>query len=373
MRRMIVVLSALCALAVSIAAQQSQETVRPIEPPSVGLPSEQVSANVRKFSFFAYGDTRGQVDGQELQPEHGRVIDAMLKALKPQEEAGFPVRFVIQSGDAVTSGGVVAQWNLRFTSLIERLTRDGDLPFFFAVGNHDAAGSPVNSPERLRLRNTFTAMSKLWPPEGSRRRLDGYATFAFGYGQFFFIALDSNIASDQTQLTWVTEQLASLDRVRHPYVVVYFHHPPITSGPHGGPTVVESQTTAIRRLYLPLFRRHHVRMTITGHDHLFDHWVEYYDDADGTHRMDHVVSGGGGAPTYVYQGEPDVQLYAASAAPQRVRVEHLAKPGDTLPENPHHFMIFEVDGDRLWARAVGTGSTPYHPYGAPRIELSETR
>ena len=81
--------------------------------------------------------------------------------------------------------------------------------------------------------------------------------------------------SDETQLAWVTHELETLDRARYPQVIVFFHHPPITAGSHGGSTGVEPQSAAMRRLYLPLFRQHHVRMTIAGHDHLLDHWVEH--------------------------------------------------------------------------------------------------
>jgi hypothetical protein len=352
------------------AQQPAEEVVRPIAPPAAGLPPESESVGVSKFSFIAYGDTRGQIDGQELQVGHGQVVDGVLVAIKTQAAAGFPVRFVVQSGDAVTNGSFPAQWNLRFRSLIERLTLEGGVPYFFAVGNHDLGGSPVGSPERnLRLAYTSAAMSKLWPPEGSTRRLDAYPTFAFGYGRFFFIVLDSNIPNDVTQLNWVTRQLEDLDRTRFPYVVAVFHHPPITSGPHGGPTLVEPQTAAIRRLYLPLFRTHHVRMTISGHDHLHDHYVEHYEDETGTHRMDHLITGGGGAPIYTYRGEPDTELYMANT--RVVRVQHLARPGPAAADNPHHFMIIDVDGDRLWAQAVGTGPTPFRPYGTPRIELTD--
>jgi hypothetical protein len=371
-----VAFSAISGLVAQQQAPASQETVRPIAAPTVSLPPEAESAGVTKFSFIAYGDTRGQVDGQESQPDHTRVVDGILEAIQSGRAAGSPIRFVIQSGDAVTRGGIAAQWNLKFVSLIERLTREGGVPYFFAAGNHDIGATPADSSERDKLRNAFAAMSNLWPPEGSPRRLDGYATFAFGFGQFFFITLDSNIATDRTQLAWVTRQLDTLDRRRYPHVVANFHHPPISSGPHAWndaaeSPAVEAPSAAMRSLYLPLFRRHHVRMTITGHDHLFDHWMEHYEDQTGTHRMDHVVSGGGGAPTYVYKGEPDLKRFEASAAPQRVRVEHLAKPGPDIADNPHHFLIIEVDGDRLWVQAIGTGPTPFLPYGRPRIELSD--
>ena len=85
----------------------------------------------------------------------------------------------------------------------------------------------------------------------------------------------------------------------------------------------------MRANYLPLFRKHHVRMTICGHDHLLDHWIERYEDGGKAFRMDHVVTGGGGAPTYVYSGDPDVHAYEAAGAAQRVHVDHLMKPGET--------------------------------------------
>jgi hypothetical protein len=49
--------------------------------------------------------------------------------------------------------------------------------------------------------------------------------------------------------------------------------------------------------------------THSGHEHLFKHWVEHYTDAGGLHRMDLVVSEGGGAPIYAYTGEPHVDDY----------------------------------------------------------------
>src|SRR5206468_1458709 len=170
----------------------------------------------------------------------------------------------------------------------------------------------------------------IWPPESSPRRLAGYPTFAFGFGSVFFIVFDSNIPRDAAQLAWVADQLNGLDRTRFRTVIAVCHHPPITSGQHGGAVLVEAQSAGIRDLYLPLFRKHHVRMTITGHDHLLDHWVEHYEDAGKPYRLDHVVSGGGGAPTYVYRGEPDLEPYMKVGAAERVSVQHLIKPGPAI-------------------------------------------
>ena len=364
------------------AGAQTATTVRPIRPPDQPFPAEQATAGVTRFSFIAYGDTRcdcGAGGGPEVQVEHERVVDLAVAKAEALASTPYPVRFAIQSGDAVYRGMNTERWDV-FIPIVEKLTRAG-LWYFFAVGNHDTTTMPIGDPNReAGLRNTLAASAKLIPTDDSRR-LKGYPTYGFAYGNTFFIAFDSNIAADQTQLAWVTRQLEQLDRARYPNVIVFFHHPPFSSGPHGGamrptpdrrqvPDRTEPQSLAIRSLYLPLFRKHHVRMTITGHDHLLDHWVERYEDGGKPYRMDHVVTGGGGAPTYVYNGDPDVHAYEEAAVAQKVHVDHLMKPGETNAQNPHHFLLIQVDGDKLFLEVFGTGPTEYKPYqGQSRIEL----
>jgi 3',5'-cyclic AMP phosphodiesterase CpdA len=352
--------------------------VRPIEPPATPLPEERSSAAITRFSFVAYGDTRGGSDsnvpgdGQIIQPQHSRIVDRVIAHMHTLASTPFPIRFVLQSGDAVLRGTDAAMWNISFNPIIERLTKTANLPYYFTAGNHDVAVGG-NAGRAQGLQQTLTAMSKLIPPDGSPRRLNGYPTYAFGYGNSFFIALDSNIADDQVQLAWVTNQLEHLDRRRYRHVITFFHHPPFSSGPHGRAVAPggdqkladrpEPQTAAIRNLWLPLFRKHHVDLTITGHDHLFDHWVERYVDRGRTYRMDHVVTGGGGAPIYTYIGEPDLRAYISANAAQAVRLDHPMKPGVTADANPSHFVTIRVDGERLSLEVTGIGPADYRPYG----------
>jgi len=366
--------------------------VRPIEPPATPLASEAASAGVTRFSFFAYGDTRSSGalgvpgDGEVIHPEHTRIVDRMIAHAGELSRTPFPLKFVLQSGDAVLRGINGAMWNVSFTPIIERLTKGANIPYFFSAGNHDVTSMPPGDPQRaLGLHNTLTVMSKLIPPEGSPRRLSGYPTYAFGYGNTFFIALDSQIASDAIQFAWVADQLDHLDRARYRHIVAFFHHPPFSSAPHGGasaapvpgtgqkaPDRLEPQTVAIRTMYVPLFRKHHLSLIIAGHDHLYDHFVEHYVDNGVTYRMDSLVTGGGGAPIYTYVGEPDLRGYIAANAAAGVRVDHLMKPGATQDENPHHFVVVQVDGDRLSLEVIGTGPAPYTPYnGSAKIVLSD--
>ena len=97
--------------------------VRAIDAGSVLLPDAAASHNDRRFAFIVYGDTRGPADGIISQPQHGDVVDTMVRTIARQRELGVPVRFVLQTGDAVSNGRFGQQWNVSFTPLIERLIK----------------------------------------------------------------------------------------------------------------------------------------------------------------------------------------------------------------------------------------------------------
>jgi hypothetical protein len=340
------------------------------------LPAEPESASLTRFSFIAYGDTRGRRDGQALQYEHSLVVDSALATIKRRESTESPVAFVLQTGDAVVNGRDPRQWNASFVGLINRLTTEGGVPYFLAPGNHDVtSAAALDDPGRRGgLANYLSAVAGLIPPEGAERRLSGYPTYAFGYGNAFVIALDSNIAEDDAQYEWVKAQLEGLDRKRYVHVIAFFHHPPFSSGPHGGPKL-ERQSAALRANYLPLFRAHGVAMTLSGHEHLFEHWVERWQDGDGRrHRMDHVVTGGGGAPLYPYTGEPSLAEYIAAAGGEKVSLEHLARPGLERGQNPYHYVVVDVDGGETRLEVVGIDwGRDFEPYRSNRVNLRDER
>ena len=365
-RRVALVLVVLSLAASGICGAQASvaDSVPASLPPRIPLPAESATANITKFSFISYGDTRGRHDGVELQAEHELVIEAMLKTIKAAAATDDPIRFVLQSGDAVQDGSVAKQLAVSYVPLINRLTQEGGVPYLLAVGNHDVGNSvDLANPKRVAgLRNYFAANAHLIPPEGSARRLKGYPTYAFGFGNTFFIALDSDIPDDSVQFAWLESQLAGLDRKRYVNVAVFFHHPPFSSGPHGG-AKVERQAATIRAKWMPIFRQYHVRLLLTGHEHLFEHWAERYTDATGPHRIDEIVSGGGGAPLYAYTGEPDLSEYMKAAVADHVALQHIARPSEDPGGNPFHFVVVHVDGINLSVEVIaadwGKGFTPY--------------
>ncbi len=368
MKPRIVAVALATALGSTAYAQQPADTatrVVAITAPKKGLPSEKASAGVKRFSFIAYGDTRNGSDGLVVQDAHGMVVQSLLAKADSMSKGPDPVRFVVSGGDAVVNGQFADQLNVSWVPLINRITAAG-LPYFFTVGNHDVTGAQdLTNPRRmLGLAHSLAAMKNLIPPDGSPRRLAGYPTYAFGYGNTFVVEFDSNIAGDSTQYRWVKAQLESLDRKRYVNIVVVFHHPVFSSGPHGGRTV-ESSTIALRQLYMPLFRKHHVKLLITGHEHLFEHWIERYSDESGLHRIDEIVSGGGGAPIYSYSSEPDLTAYVDSAAGAHVSVEHLVRPAPDSTGNPHHFVVVHVDGGKITVEVIGVGwGSAFSPYPA---------
>ncbi|HET9130055.1 MAG TPA: hypothetical protein VFO86_03850, partial [Terriglobia bacterium] len=121
----------------AVPVQQPAETVRAIPAPATPLPTEDQSVDVTRFSFIAYGDTRSTVDGTSLQPVHSQLVDSMIHSIKNLQTTEFPVRFVLQSGDAVLNGRIAGQLNTSFVDIVSRLTQEGNVPYYLIPGNHD--------------------------------------------------------------------------------------------------------------------------------------------------------------------------------------------------------------------------------------------
>jgi hypothetical protein len=352
---------------------QDIERVMPIAAPTASLPDENATSGVTKYSFIAYGDTRGRRDGVALQYEHSLIVDSMLKQIKQLQNTEYPVRFILQSGDAVQHGRNAKEWNISFTPLINRLTTEGGVSYFLAPGNHDVShAATVDAPERKEpLRNYLDAVSALIPPDGSPHRLTQYPAFSFGYANTFVIGFDANIAGDQAQFDWVKSQLDGIDHGRYVNVIVFCHQAPFSSGPHGGPEI-EPPTVELREKYMPLFRAHHVRAVFSGHEHLFEHWVEHYTDASGRHRMDLIVSGGGGAPIYTYTGEPRLDEYLKANTASKVELQHLVKPSVDAGLNPYHYVLVRVDGDNLDMQVISVDwGKGFEPYRSNKVALKD--
>jgi hypothetical protein len=344
----------------------AQERVTPITPPA-GASS---GTNETRFSFIAYGDNRESI-ATGNQATHARLVDSMLERVKQASGTNSPIRLVVQSGDGVITGANAGLWNNNFNPIVNRLTAAG-LPYYMAAGNHDVTAATTHTAggRQVALHNFLDAIGGLIPPDGSPRRLSGYPTYGVGYGNSFFITFDSNLLADDAQFAWVKSQLEGLNRTQYKHVFVFCHQQVFSSGPHGADRT-EAATLELRNRYMPLFRQHHVTAVISGHEHFFEHWAERYTDASGEHRMDLIVSGGAGAPSYVFRSLPETKTYIDASPDSKIKLEQLVQPGAVQGSNPNHYLIVNVDGDKVSMEVVAPGAaTPYAPYnGSTQITL----
>lgn len=172
-------------------------------------------------------------------------VAKLVKSWKPD--------FVITTGDNNYPNGSdstidqnIGQYYHEFISPYVGRFGKGDTVnrFFPSLGNHD-----WRTPGVLPYLNYFTL-------PGNERYYD------FVRGPVHFFAIDSDvhepdsIGASSVQALWLKKQLsASLS----PWKIVYFHHPPYSSGDHGNST----------KLQWP-FKEWGASAIITGHDHTYE-------------------------------------------------------------------------------------------------------
>ncbi|OGO64683.1 MAG: alkaline phosphatase [Chloroflexi bacterium RBG_19FT_COMBO_55_16] len=139
--------------------------------------------------------------------------------------------------------------------------------FFPSLGNHD------------------------WHAAGAQPYLDYFTLpgneryYDFTWGPLHFFALDSDphepdgADSSSAQAQWLQSQLAGSTAA---WDVVYFHHPPYSSGAHGNTD----------RMQWP-FKQWGAELVLSGHDHTYERIFR-----DG---LVYVVNGLGGSSRYVFK------------------------------------------------------------------------
>ena len=145
--------------------------------------------------------------------------------------------------------------------------------FFPSIGNHEYNGEGGGVPAYL---DYFTL-------PGNERY------YEFVEGPVHFFALNSNPeepdgrSSTGTQADWLKAALAASDS---PFKIVYFHHPPYSSGDKHGST---------ETLRWP-FEEWGATAVLSGHDHVYERLLR--DDNDDGTFMPYFVTGLGGASPY---------------------------------------------------------------------------
>jgi hypothetical protein len=243
-----------------------------------------------KVKFIAYGDTRSY-------PSTHNQVAARMIATYNQDSAYQSV--IISVGDLVNSGNYESDWDAQFfnPSYPNIQTMLAQNPYQSAMGNHEGSG---------------VLFVKYFPYPFVAARY-----WSFDYGPAHFTVIDQYTAygPGSEQLQWVENDLASTTK---PWKFIVFHEPGWSAGDH-------ENNINVQDYIQPLCLQYGVSIVFAGHNH-------YYARAlvDG---IEHITTGGGGAP--IYQPLPTYPHIVATAM-------------------AYHFCKIEIDGPRLNFVAVNT-------------------
>ena len=214
--------------------------------------------NAQEISFYAYGDTRTNVS------VHNEVAERIMDDMSQHPDAQT---FIISSGDLVANGDNEEDWQGQFFSpefeyLQEMLA---NLPYIAAVGNHEGQGVLFHKyfPYPMFVSNRY------------------YYSYDYGPAHFTVIDQFTSYSVGSDQYNWMVNDLASTDKS---WKIMIFHEPGWSAG--GG----HANNTQVQNIIQPLCVQYGVQLVINGHNHYYSRAV--VDD------IDHITTGGGGAPLY---------------------------------------------------------------------------
>jgi hypothetical protein len=197
------------------------------------------------IKFIVYGDTRGVWDNWK---------NASIIAQEIEKENPY---FTLHTGDIVNDGRNISQW-IDFFSISKYIH---NCTLYPVIGNHEYYNESY-------LKYFKITKDCYW--------------YSFDNGPVHFVGLDSNKRNryNPNQTIWLIKDLMNNEKS---FTIVFFHHPPYSSGNHGS-------TYPIRFIWSPIFSYFNVDIVFNGHDHCYER--------GRVNNVNYIVSGGGGAPLY---------------------------------------------------------------------------
>ena len=198
-----------------------QSTTPQEAPVTLALPNKDGSVR-----FLVIGDTG---TGSKQQKE---LADVMVRYHK-----SFPYEFVLLMGDNMYGSEKAIDYRNKFEDVYKPLL-DGKVKFYATLGNHDESNQ--------RFYANFN--------------MNGEEYYNFKKGGVSFYSLNSNYM-DKKQISWLEEKLSN---DASEWKVVYFHHPPYSSGGRHG------SSSDLREVVEPIFLKHGVNVVLAGHEHFYE-------------------------------------------------------------------------------------------------------
>jgi hypothetical protein len=214
--------------------------------------------------------------------------DSIARAMLTYFTDGRRFRFVLLLGDNLYHDDYTGEFLTPYKPLLDR-----GVKFHATLGNHDRDLQIHFKPFNMNDREFYS----------------------FDEGNARFVALNSNRPTDQAQAKWFETAFADADAK---WRICFFHHPLYSSGQHA-----EEGAEVIRPALEDALVQAQVNVVFSGHEHL-------YERVAPQKSVRYFVSGGGGRTLY------------------RVRPSEF----DEVAATEHHFMVLEIDGNRLFYEAV---------------------
>lgn len=205
----------------------------------------------------------------------------------------FPFEFALLLGDNLYGSERPVDFERKFTLPFKPLL-DGGVEFYAALGNHDNRSQRFFAPFNMGGRS--------------------YYSFRRGAARFF--ALESDYMTPE-QLAWLE---GALRDAGDDWKICFMHHPLYSTGRSHGPSL------DLRQVLEPLLIRYRVDVVFAGHEHSYERFKPQ-------HGVTYIVAGASAklSPGNVRGGADTAARYDAG----------------------HSFLLVEIDGDRLWFRAIG--------------------
>ena len=245
--------------------------------------------NADSVKFMVYGDTRS------YPVDHDAVNKQMITTYSNDHDYQT---LTIHVGDWVGNGDDEDNWTSQFfdPSYLNTHEFQANMPINGCKGNHERSG------------NLFKKyFPYLYEPSGFY--------WSFDYGPAHIVIIDQYVdySPDSEQYKWLINDLASTNKE---WKFLVFHEPGWSAGGH-------SNNTEVQDYIQPLCLTYGVDVVFAGHNHYYARAV-----VDG---VQHITTGGGGAPLY-------------SPNPSNGNILEVAES--------HHFCEVHIQGNQLYFTAI---------------------
>lgn len=241
----------------------------------------------KKYTGFA-SFSQGQPTRIALLGDSGRGLPG--QRLVAKQLSIYKPKLLVHVGDIVYPRGRESEYmKYHFPVYGDLLTRT---PSAYAPGNHDTAYRDLkNYPDGL-------AYYKLWhTPTKKEPWAKDRGNFSFGYGDGYWVILDSNTYNNWRSTaaqTWLRNELKK--GAGHKWRFVAFHHPPYHSSD-------KKKTEIYMRVIAPILEQAKVNIVFCGHVH---NYQRAKPTANGPY---YIVTGAGGAELYDQKIASDRKLW----------------------------------------------------------------